>query len=129
MLRRTIFVRVPVPAVDRDEKNNSKAFCGNSFTSETHDFVGTVFTNDDRPEDRWYRVSDVQAYFISALNVVPAFLQAAENNNQKQWQELVRRYNTTLQGLSYQVRDLNVLPTTMFVNAETLQKHSEREFV
>jgi hypothetical protein len=123
MLRRNVLVHV------KPQASEAGATCGNSFTTETHEFVGTVYAHegdDSRPADRWYLASDLKSYFQNAYGDEPAFLRNPATS--KPWQYLVRRYNTTLQGLSYQVRDLAVMPDSRFVNAETLKAQSGREF-
>lgn len=126
MQRRTVLVHVR-PENPTPSSNSTDAVCGNAYLGETHNFVGRVFSQDGgkMPEDRWYVLDDVQAYF---RNVYGRQVNELADLS-RPWQTLVRRYNTTLQGLSYHVRDMNVLPDTLFVDADTLRRTTTREFV
>lgn len=87
-------------------------------------FVCTVYRQDDAndagggsgggdPRDIWYRVDDVEKA-VGVDTIAPAM-------TRRTWADLVRRYNATLHGLSYHVRDHQVFAPTMFVSAAELE--------
>lgn len=72
----------------------------------------TVYRHGDDPRDVWYRVDDVEKA-LGAETISQAL-------TRRTWSDLVRRYNASLHGLSYHVRDHQVFAPTMFVSAHEL---------
>lgn len=66
-------------------------------------------------------MNDVQKY-LEKESIPKMNLTDEREERIKPWHELVRKYNTTLQGLSYDVRDLKVTSQDRFVNAEFVKE-------
>jgi hypothetical protein len=106
-----------------------------SGTSAKQSFVCTVYAHDgpqnSAATDRWYALDDLQRFLRDEVvydSESSMLNREVEKNtaglNARKWQELVRQYNTTLQGLSYHVRDLNVKADTLFANAEMIRRET-----
>lgn len=93
-------------------------------------FSGVAYTHDGPrnsiAHDRWYQVNDVVKYLEE--EGVKIDVEDEREERIKPWHELVRKYNTTLQGLSYDVRDLKVSSQDRFMNAEFVQEKTGFHF-
>lgn len=111
--RRVIVVRVPQSEV----RNNSTAIKFDCVA-----YFHTVTSHVAIPDDRWYALRDVNP-ILESLG-----LAKIDESEAKPWEFLVRKYNTTLNGLSYSERSVKVLPSTKFASAITLKELTGCEF-